>query len=195
MPVWNKITEDEKKIIVDKFCNTDLPLQDIANLVNRSYATVFRFIHRIFSKDEIKNRKRVCYSNSKKGYKNPMYGKFGSGHHNYKGGCITKSGYLMILKPSWYTSRKTQKHVFEHHVIMCEKLGLTEIPKGYMVHHCNGNKLDNCFSNLVLLTVAAHTRLHAALKRGIEGATTISKESTLKWVEAHGGGLWQPSMI
>ena len=86
------------------------------------------------------------------------------------------------IEPDWYTGRKGSKHVFSHHVVVCEALGLTAIPKGWVVHHCDENPYNNDFSNLVLLTVADHARLHAALK----GSTTISKESTLKWVETYG---------
>lgn len=194
MPVWNKITDAELALITERFLNTEMRIEDIARELGRSYFSVHRTVHTLFSKEQIKARKRISYRNSKLAEKNPMSGKFREQHHNYKGGCVTH-GYKVVLKPDWYTSRKTQKHVFEHHVVVCEAFGITEIPKGYMVHHCNGDKLDNRFCNLVLLTTAAHTKLHAALRRGIEGATTISKESTLKWVEAHGGGLWKSLMI
>lgn len=35
------------------------------------------------------------------------------------------------------------------------------IPKGYHIHHKNGNKLDDCIDNLVCLSAAEHNRLHA----------------------------------
>ena len=88
----------------------------------------------------------------------------------------------MVLKPEWYTGRKKSKHVFVHHIVVCAALGLTEIPKGWVVHHCDENPMNNVFDNLVLMTMTDHGRLHKTL----ESATTISKESTLKWVEAHG---------
>jgi hypothetical protein len=72
--------------------------------------------------------------------------------------------------------------VFVHSLVVCENLGLTEIPKGWVVHHCDINPYNNSFDNLVMITMSDHTRLH----RYLAGATTISKESTLKWVEAHG---------
>ncbi len=44
---------------------------------------------------------------------------------------------------------------------MCEKLGWTELPKGYEVHHKDGNKLNNSLDNLVVLTKSEHSRIHS----------------------------------
>ena len=115
---------------------------------------------------------RISTMSNYKGYK----------HHSYKGVVADGRGYWMVLKPEWYTGRKKSKHVFVHHIVMCAALNLTEIPKGWVVHHCDENPENNVFDNLVLMTITDHGRLHKTL----EGATTISKESTLKWVEAHG---------
>lgn len=129
-----------------------------------------------FSKD----RKRRMYRRSKLGDKNPMAGKCGSKHHNYIGIIDDCKGYKLILKPDWYTGRKGSKHIFLHSAVYCHFSKLTEVPKGYVVHHCDQNKHNNVFSNLVMMTLAEHAAFHKV----IEGATTISKESTLKWVEA-----------
>lgn len=39
------------------------------------------------------------------------------------------------------------------------------IPKGHVVHHKNGNKLDNRSSNLTSMTRSAHTALHNRRRR------------------------------
>ena len=88
----------------------------------------------------------------------------------------------MHKRPDWYTGRKGCKHVFTHHLVVCKHLGLTAIPKGWVVHHCDFNPHNNEFNNLVLMTMRDHNKLH----RFLAGATTISKESTLKWVETCG---------
>ena len=162
--------------------NTDLTQQEIADRLGIHWKKVFKYIKANYSEQYRKGRKAKTYRKSKLGDANPMTGKTGNQHHNFKGEVSDNKGYLMVLKPDWYTGRKGSKHVFSHHVVVCEALGLTAIPKGWVVHHCDENPYNNDFSNLVLLTVADHARLHAALK----GSTTISKESTLKWVETYG---------
>ena len=163
--------------------NTELTLQGIADHTGSTYKRVFNWVKNNYSKEYRTNRKRVSYRNSKTGELNPMTGKAGEAHPNYIGAVSDNKGYLMVLKPEWYTGRKRSKHVFQHHVVVCEALGLTAIPRGWHVHHVDKNPYNNEFDNLVLMTASDHLRLHNNV---LVGATTISKESTLKWVEAQG---------
>lgn len=167
--------------------NTELTMQDIASQLGLSYKVVFNYVKDNYSSAYRRNRKAKTYRNSKLGNKNPMRGKFREAHPRYIGVVSDNKGYLMALKPEWYTGRKKSKHVFVHHLVMCEHLGITEIPRGYCVHHCDFNPHNNDIGNLVLLTVGEHSALHAALA----GATTISKGSTTKWLEAHRAGIRQ----
>ena len=168
--------------------NTQLTLEQIAKQTGSTYRKVWDFVARNYSKEFRKQRKVANYRASRLGDLNPMRGKLRDSHHNYKGVVSDGKGYLMELKPVWYTGRKGSKHVFQHSLIVCENLGLTEIPAGHCVHHCDENPQNNSFDNLVMLTMREHRLLHA-----FTGATTISKESTLKWVEAHRAG--KPAMI
>lgn len=167
------------------FENTELTQQQIADKLGVPLVRVFTYVKNNYTPEQRRERKAKCYRNSKTGDRNPMKGKMGSTHHNFKGRVSDSKGYLLVLKPDWYTGRKGSKHVFEHSVVVCENLGITEVPIKWCVHHCDENPHNNDFSNLVLLTMSDHRRLHNSL----EGATTISKESTLKWVEAHGTPL------
>lgn len=162
--------------------NTQLTIQQIAAQTGNSNWKTWKFIKDTYSSQYRKQHKSVCYRNSKLGNLNPMLGNTGSKHHNFVGSVSDNKGYLMRLKPLWYTGRKNSKHVFEHSIIVCENLGLSEVPKGWVVHHCDFNPLNNSFGNLVMLLMGDHSRLH----RYLEGVTTISKESTLKWVETYG---------
>lgn len=159
---------------------TDLTLQQIADHLGTSYKKVWAYVKRNYTPEHRRQRKVGNYRRSKLGDKNPMHGKVGELHHRYVGVVGDSKGYLMCLKPEWYTGRKGSKHVFLHHVVMCEALGITEIPRGYCVHHCDFNPHNNSIDNLLMMTVGEHSALHTALG----GVTTISKESTAKWLEA-----------
>ena len=161
---------------------TEFTLEQICSLLKISRRKLFKYIENNYTKEFQIARKKICYRNSKIQEKNPQFGKFGENSSGYKGLVSDCKGYHMMLKPFWYTGRKKSKHVFCHHLVICEKLGLSQIPHKWCVHHCDENKLNNSFTNLVLMTTSDHMKLHGMLK----GATTISKESTLKWVEAHG---------
>lgn len=156
---------DMKDRIKNLYETTELTQQQIADTVGVSWKVVFTIIKKEYSSEQRRQRKVISYRNSRLGDKNPMYGKTGSAHHSYIGAVSDNKGYLMVLKPSWYTGRKNSKHVFQHHVVVCEALGITEIPKGYHVHHINGDKCDNTESNLLMLTAGDHMRLHCRQRR------------------------------
>ena len=168
--------------IIYLYEETQLTQKQIGNQLGISQQKVSKVLKKLYSSEHRKQRKVKSYSNSKLGDKNPMFNKLREDHPRYLGVVSDNKGYWMVLKPSWYTGRKKSKYIFEHHAVICEALKITEIPAGWNVHHCNHNPQDNSINNLVLMRASDHAKLHHIL----EGATTISKESTLKWVEAHG---------
>jgi hypothetical protein len=170
--------------------NTTYTQQEIGKILGYSQQRVSGLLKKLYSGEYRKSRKVNSYRNSKLGNKNPMTGKFLEKHPNFIGLVGDSKGYMMRIKPDWYTGRKHSKHIFEHHYVVCTNLGITQVPKGWCVHHCDENKVNNDFDNLVLMTISDHMKLHSQLK----GVTTISKESTLKWVEAH-GTLWREDIV
>ena len=77
---------------------------------------------------------------------------------HWKGGRrLTTSGY--------YVLRVNNQEVLEHHLNWCIANHLSWIPKGFMVHHIDCNKLNNDSNNLVLLDLSLHTKLHQELKK------------------------------
>jgi hypothetical protein len=169
------------RTIEDMIENTTLTLSMIAKELGVTLKQVGK-VWRKYPAEFRKRRKHITYSRAQKIH-TWMIGRTGADHPNYKGVVGDNKGYLMMLKPDWYTGRRGSKHVFLHNIVVCERLKITEIPRGWCVHHVDFDPHNNEFDNLVLMTTSDHGKLHQWMKRH---ATTISKESTLKWVEAHG---------
>lgn len=55
--------------------------------------------------------------------------------------------------------------IYEHHHVMCENIGRRLLPNE-CVHHINRDKTDNTLSNLRLMTLSEHSKLHAIEDRG-----------------------------
>ena len=149
--------------VVEAYTAPDKPI--IAEITQRFSVTPHTaqaMIQAVLSPEEREKERLLRLSRSKKGDKNPMSGKTKERHHNYRGRCSDGKGYVLVLKPAWFTGRSASKHVFEHHVVMCEALGLTEMPEGFSVHHIDEDPTNNRIDNLALVTNKGHGRLHNA---------------------------------
>ena len=84
----------------------------------------------------------------------------GKDHPNWKGGIRKKSdGRIMILHPG-HPFADDKGYVVRSHVAMENKIGRYVLPKE-VVHHINGNKVDDRPENLRLfLNRGDHTSLH-----------------------------------
>lgn len=140
---------------------TTMPIADVAKECGASRAAVSLWYCQTYDAEFRSLRKRDNYRKSKLGDKNPMKGKFGHEHHNFVGRASDHKGYYTIVRPDWWTG-PNKRRVFEHHVTYCLAHGLTELPKGYVIHHIDHDPGNNDPSNLMLLTPSEHTKLHIA---------------------------------
>lgn len=90
---------------------------------------------------------------------------------NWKGGRMIVDGYIYIYSPS-HPHRTKDKYVTEHRLIMEKHLGRILLPTE-VVHHINGNKLDNRIENLMLFSSPGqHTSVVHIKKRDKYGKFT-----------------------
>lgn len=90
--------------------------------------------------------------------------KVGSNHPNWKGGSYICKGYRYIFAP-WHPNRTKIGYVVEHRLVMEKRIG-RKLRRNEIVHHLNGDRLDNRISNLELLSSqGAHNRVHDPTRR------------------------------
>jgi hypothetical protein len=154
--------EESCRKVVELYLSEAKPIvKEVAAALKTTEHNVQAALQKMLPKETLVAEQALRYSRSKDGDKNPMKGKKGSSHHNFKGDLTCDpDGYVLVLRPEWMTGR-TGKHVYKHTVVMCELLNTPSIPEGMHVHHIDGDKTNNDPSNLALVTSAGHRRLHA----------------------------------
>lgn len=148
---------------VDMYLSSEKPtLKEVATTLSITFHTAQEMVRQGVPEEKLKEEQALRYSRSKIGSKNPMRGKTAANHHNFKGRLFCDpEGYVLVLKPDWYTGRPGSKHIYEHQTVMAQMLGLTEVPENMAVHHIDEDKTNNSPDNLALVTPEAHRLLHA----------------------------------
>lgn len=160
------IDEETIQTVCSLYQSTNMRMQDLVKECKLEYYVVQEILDSNFSPEFQNRRKSRLYSISKTGDKNPMKAATGKHHPRWVGGVVSDGqGYLMVKKPEWYTGRKGSDYVFQHSIVMCEALGLTELPKGFVIHHIDCDKCNNNLDNLALVTVTGHGNLHNLYRR------------------------------
>lgn len=91
---------------------------------------------------------------------NPLGSQTGIFSRTWKGGnFISKEGYRMVLIPGLGKYTTEQKRIME------KRLG-HPLQKDEVVHHLDGNKLNNDPENLIICTRSEHPTIHRRLKKG-----------------------------
>jgi len=85
----------------------------------------------------------------------PYFEQEGEKNDRWKGGFIILDGYKRI--------RVNGVYIPEHHKVWIQHNQIP-IPKGWVIHHRNKNKLDNQIENLMLLPHEIHTKWHKTLE-------------------------------
>lgn len=141
------------------YLNTNIPYREIAEALGCSLDAIKMWASKTFDIESRSKRKRYNCSIAKAGENNAMFGKRGESCPNWKHG-LDSRGYRVVPKPEWYTAKKGCRSIFEHQLVYCEENNITEIPLGYIIHHKDGDILNNEISNLRLMTASAHSKLH-----------------------------------
>lgn len=99
--------------------------------------------------------------------KNIKTGKFERLHkpwslENFDDGYIDDRGRMRVCIPGH--ARGYGRDYVLRAIVAYEAYHNTIVPKGYVVHHKNENKLDDSKENLEAMTIAAHTRHHCSKK-------------------------------
>ena len=91
----------------------------------------------------------------------------GEHNHNWKGGKMIQNSYICVLCPTHPKAKSKKGYVYKHRLVMEKKLKRYLKPKE-IVHHINGNKLDNSIKNLKLLNRGNHNKFHKKIKKEVK---------------------------
>lgn len=108
--------------------------------------------------------------------------------------------YKLMSKGNYYLSQSThnaeRRKAKSLHVAIWEYHNNKSVPKGYVIHHIDGNKFNNDISNLQCLTREEHYNLHRSnmlkankSKEHIEHLNNIRHKAT-EWHKSEAGKEW-----
>lgn len=148
MPAKIYLTDKEQRKLKRLLHSYPLSYQDVINEMGYGYGVVTRYASEWYP-GFVHAKGNDARSLAKRGRNNPMFGKTGDRHPNWKGGYITSQGYLRLGDQGLA------------HVVVMKNFIKGPLPQGHDVHHIDFNKLNNDISNLRLMSHADHLRLHA----------------------------------
>jgi len=157
--VGSNIRTWDEKLAKLMYLTTDQPVKEIAKELGTTPAAIYTWAMQ-FPKSVKRLRKKRAYRESRLGDKNPAYGKPSPQRMDR---CEDGKGYYLVRKPDWFTGRPGSKHIYEHQAVYCKDRGLTELPPKHVIHHLDGDKMNNDPNNLIMLSNVDHLRLHRSI--------------------------------
>lgn len=101
----------------------------------------------------------------------------GSSHHKWQESLLSDDGYKLVRVGTGHPLACPNGYAREHILIVASAFGLDAV-KGKVVHHKNGDKLDNRIENLQIMTMAEHNKIHNYEKvRNVETGRFIGKKA------------------
>lgn len=95
----------------------------------------------------------------------------GADNSMWKGGRTIVKGYVRILHKKHSLAIKSG-YILEHRLIASQKYGV-EAVKNMIVHHKDGNKLNNKIENLEIVSRSGHPRLHLGMNSNLGKPNSI----------------------
>ncbi len=91
----------------------------------------------------------------------------GSRNPNWRGGrSVASNGYVLIKVGVGHPLADVRGYAYEHRLVAFAKLGRA-LRRGEVVHHIDGDKTNNAWSNIEVLTRAGHALEHRRYDRGL----------------------------
>lgn len=153
MSICKKHVADPKirKRVVNLYRSTLLTMQGVARKVEISHHSVCHILKEEIASDELKKLKALKYSESKRGDKNPCFGKKPT---NFRGDCSDGRGY--------FTRAVNGKRKFSHRIVFANLLNIPieRLNPELVVHHIDENPHNNNPDNLALCTNSGHRQIH-----------------------------------
>jgi hypothetical protein len=78
---------------------------------------------------------------------------------HWKGGVLIIDGYRWLYNPHHPNATKGRRYIAEHRMVMSEFLG-RPLLSSELIHHLNGNRLDNRLDNLIIVSRKKHNHIH-----------------------------------
>jgi len=136
--------------IISLYVNQKLSCGEIAKQLGVHLKTINKRLRKLGLIRSRSEAAKLSYENGK----SPAY-KTGQGNPGWKGGKhLDHKGYITVL-----VRRLNRSLYVPEHILVWEKTHNCPVPKGYVIHHLNGIKIDNRPENLSCLPKKKHDEL------------------------------------